>query len=65
VGAIWGIEVWSTIKNPKTLKLFLTTTRKIFEVRGGTHDTHPQWPNERHRDSEKSTRFWRCTLRIG
>lgn len=39
MGAIWGIEVWSTIKNPKTLKLFLTTTRKIFEVRGGTHDT--------------------------
>jgi glycosyltransferase involved in cell wall biosynthesis len=39
VGAVWGIEVWSTIKNPKTLKLFLVTTRKIFEVRGGTHDT--------------------------
>jgi glycosyltransferase involved in cell wall biosynthesis len=39
VGAIWGIEVWSTIKNPKTLKLFLMTTRKIFDVRGGTHDT--------------------------
>jgi glycosyltransferase involved in cell wall biosynthesis len=39
VGAVWGIEVWSTIHNPKTLKLFLTTTRKIFEVRGGTHDT--------------------------
>ena len=39
VGAIWGIEVWSTLQNPKTLKLFLFTTRKIFEVRGGTHDT--------------------------
>ena len=39
VGAVWGIEVWSTLKNPKTLKLFLVTTRKIFEVRGGTHDT--------------------------
>ncbi len=40
VGAVWGIEVWSTfIKNPKTLRLFLTTTRKIFDVRGGTHDT--------------------------
>jgi len=38
VGAVWGIEVWSTIQNPKTLKLFLMTTRKIFEVRGGTHD---------------------------
>ena len=39
VGAVWGIEVWSTLYNPKTLKLFLVTTRKIFEVRGGTHDT--------------------------
>ncbi len=39
VAAIWGIEVWSTITNPKTLKMFLITTRKIFEVRGGTHDT--------------------------
>ncbi len=39
VGAVWGTEVWSTIKNTKTLKLFLITTRKIFEVRGGTHDT--------------------------
>ncbi|MCL1971305.1 MAG: glycosyltransferase family 2 protein [Candidatus Bathyarchaeota archaeon] len=39
IGAIWGIEVWSTIKNPKTLKLFLIITRKIFEIRGGTHDT--------------------------
>ncbi len=39
VGAVWGIEVWSTITNPKTLRLFLTTTRKIFDVRGGTHDT--------------------------
>ncbi len=39
VGAVWGIEVWSTIEKPKTLRLFLTTTRKIFEVRGGTHDT--------------------------
>jgi len=39
VGAIWGIEVWSTIKNHKTLKLFLIVTSKIFEIRGGTHDT--------------------------
>jgi glycosyltransferase involved in cell wall biosynthesis len=39
IGAIWGIEVWSTIKNPKTLKLFLIATRKIFDIRGGTHDT--------------------------
>ena len=39
VGAIWGTEVWSTIQNQKTLRLFLVTTRKIFQVRGGTHDT--------------------------
>ena len=39
VGAIWGIEVWSTIQNPVFLKLFLWVTRKIFDLRGGTHDT--------------------------
>ncbi|MEM3577073.1 MAG: glycosyltransferase family 2 protein [Candidatus Bathyarchaeia archaeon] len=38
VGAIWGIEIWEGIQNPKTLKLFLKITRKIFELRGGTHD---------------------------
>src|SRR5690606_27392106 len=31
VGGVWGIEVWSTIQNPKTLKLFLWVTRKIFD----------------------------------
>jgi glycosyltransferase involved in cell wall biosynthesis len=39
VGAIWGIEVWSTIQNPAMLKMFLWITRKIFDLRGGTHDT--------------------------
>jgi glycosyltransferase involved in cell wall biosynthesis len=39
VGAVWGIEVWSTIKNPAILKIFLWLTRKIFDLRGGTHDT--------------------------
>ncbi|MGF3522434.1 MAG: glycosyltransferase family 2 protein [Candidatus Bathyarchaeia archaeon] len=39
VGAVWGIEVWSTIQNPAMLKLFLWVTRKIFDLRGGTHDT--------------------------
>jgi glycosyltransferase involved in cell wall biosynthesis len=39
VGAVWGIEVWSTIQNPKTVKFFLWVTRKIFDLRGGTHDT--------------------------
>jgi glycosyltransferase involved in cell wall biosynthesis len=38
-GAIWGIEVWSTIRNQATLKMFLWVTRKIFDLRGGTHDT--------------------------
>jgi glycosyltransferase involved in cell wall biosynthesis len=39
VGAVWGIEVWSTIQNQNTLKMFLWITRRIFELRGGTHDT--------------------------
>lgn len=39
VGAVWGTEVWSTIRDPTMLKLFLWVTRKIFEARGGTHDT--------------------------
>ena len=39
VGAVWGTEVWSTLKKPKMLKLFLIITRKIFDIRGGTHDT--------------------------
>ncbi len=38
-GAVWGIEVWSTINRKETLKMFLWVTRKIFEIRGGTHDT--------------------------
>ncbi|MCX8150562.1 MAG: glycosyltransferase family 2 protein [Candidatus Bathyarchaeota archaeon] len=39
VGAVWGIEVWSTIQNQAMLKMFLWVTRKIFDLRGGTHDT--------------------------
>jgi hypothetical protein len=38
-GGVWGIEVWSTIQNEATLKIFLWITRKIFDLRGGTHDT--------------------------
>ncbi len=38
VGAIWGIEQWSAIRNRKVLRVFLQITRKIFETRGGTHD---------------------------
>jgi len=38
VGAIWGIEVWSVIKNPRVLRLFLQVTMNIFKIRGGTHD---------------------------
>jgi glycosyltransferase involved in cell wall biosynthesis len=39
VGAVWGTEVWSTIHDQRTLRTFLLLTRKIFEIRGGTHDT--------------------------
>ncbi len=39
VGAVWGIEVWSTIQSLAMLKIFLRVTRKIFDLRGGTHDT--------------------------
>ncbi len=38
VGAVWGMEVWAGMRNPIVLKLFLKITRKIFEIRGGTHD---------------------------
>ncbi|MEM2103012.1 MAG: glycosyltransferase family 2 protein [Candidatus Bathyarchaeia archaeon] len=38
VGAVWGIEVWSEIQNSRVLRLFLRVTRKIFDLRGGTHD---------------------------
>jgi glycosyltransferase involved in cell wall biosynthesis len=38
VGAIWGIEIWSVLKNMKILGLFERITVKIFESRGGTHD---------------------------
>lgn len=38
VGGVWGTEVWDGIQNPKVLKLFLVITRKIFDMRGGTHD---------------------------
>jgi glycosyltransferase involved in cell wall biosynthesis len=38
VGAVWGIEVWSVITNPRLLRLFLQITMSIFQTRGGTHD---------------------------
>ena len=38
VGAIWGIEIWSVMKEKKLLKIFERMTMKIFEKRGGTHD---------------------------
>jgi glycosyltransferase involved in cell wall biosynthesis len=39
VGMVWGIEVWSKLGSRRALKLFLLVTRKIFDLRGGTHDT--------------------------
>ena len=38
VGAVWGIELWDGIQNSFFLKLFLQITKRIFEIRGGTHD---------------------------
>ena len=38
VGAVWGIEIWNGIHHPTVLRLFLKITRRIFELRGGTHD---------------------------
>ena len=38
IGAIWGIEIWSVLKNTKVTNLFERVTLKIFEKRGGTHD---------------------------
>jgi glycosyltransferase involved in cell wall biosynthesis len=38
VGAIWGVEIWSVLRNMRILKLFERVTMKIFEKRGGTHD---------------------------
>jgi glycosyltransferase involved in cell wall biosynthesis len=39
VGAIWGIEIWSVLIGSKVLRMFERVTLKIFEKRGGTHDT--------------------------
>jgi len=39
VGAIWGIEIWSVLRKSKLLRIFERLTIKIFEIRGGTHDT--------------------------
>ncbi len=38
VGAVWGIEIWSVLRNSKILPIFERMTLKIFEKRGGTHD---------------------------
>jgi glycosyltransferase involved in cell wall biosynthesis len=38
VGGVWGIEIWSVLKDSKILSLFERVTLKIFEKRGGTHD---------------------------
>jgi len=38
VGAVWGIEIWSVVKDPRFLRLFLQMTMSIFHARGGTHD---------------------------
>ncbi len=39
LGAVWGIEIWSVLRGWKVLSLFERVTLKIFDKRGGTHDT--------------------------
>ena len=38
VGAIWGMEIWATLRASRLLKLFERATMKIFATRGGLHD---------------------------
>jgi glycosyltransferase involved in cell wall biosynthesis len=38
VGAVWGIEIWSVLRDSDVLPIFERITIKIFEKRGGTHD---------------------------
>lgn len=38
VGAVWGIEIWSVLRDSDVLPIFERVTLKIFEERGGTHD---------------------------
>ncbi len=38
VGAVWGIEIWSVLRDSEVLPVFERITLKIFEKRGGTHD---------------------------
>jgi len=39
VGAVWGMEIWSTlISNKRLLNLFMKANMKVFNQRGGTHD---------------------------
>jgi glycosyltransferase involved in cell wall biosynthesis len=38
VGAVWGVEIWDGVQKSAVLQLFLKVTRRIFDLRGGTHD---------------------------
>ncbi|MEM2103376.1 MAG: glycosyltransferase family 2 protein [Candidatus Bathyarchaeia archaeon] len=38
VGGVWGVEIWDGLQNSATLKPFLKIIKKIFDLRGGTHD---------------------------
>jgi glycosyltransferase involved in cell wall biosynthesis len=53
VGAVWGTEVWAGMHQPSVLKLFLKITRKIFEMRGGTHDLLVRYETVRDIDIPK------------
>ncbi|MBC7130889.1 glycosyltransferase family 2 protein [Candidatus Bathyarchaeota archaeon] len=39
VGAVWGMEIWSTLtSNRRLLGFFMKANMKVFNQRGGTHD---------------------------
>ena len=68
VGAIWGMEIWSVLKNTKVLGLFERVTMKIFEKRGGTHDLLVQRkaiedihiPHHLHTYEDSYIKSWIC-----
>jgi len=62
VGAVWGIEIWDGIQNYAVLKLFLKVTKKIFEIRGGTHDLLVRYETVRDIDIPKNLHVFEDTL---
>jgi len=54
VGAVWGTEVWAGMRAQRVLRLFLIVTRRIFEMRGGTHDLLVRYETVRDIDIPKN-----------